>query len=222
MEILTLSIGLGAHKFKQNFLVCRNLRTPLILGLDFYYKFHICTSWDSDRKHFLHIDRKPIVYIRTQKSLAIIYTIRYQEIQPYTFMIIKAKLDPPTTDDQDNYLLTADSTFIYNNPNIKYHPTIINSNNVCKNSNLPLNLTNNSDYKICIPCNITIGTSETIYKLNYNINEITFNTTSDTPFQNAYTIEPILNDHKPQDDINAELHPQSDHANKSNSHHNKK
>ena len=97
-------------------------------------------------------------------------------------MIIKTKLDPSTIDDQDNYLLTVDSTFIHNNQNLKCHLTLINSNNVCINSNLPLILTNHSDHKICIPCNIAIGTSETINNLNYNINEITFHTTSDIPF----------------------------------------
>ena len=48
-----------------------------------------------------------------------------------------------------------------------------------------------------------------------------FNTTSDTPFQNANTIEPILNDNKLQHDINAEFHPQNNHVNKIISHHNK-
>ena len=90
-----------------------------------------------------------------------------------------------------------------------------------QHSNLPLILTNNSDHKICIPCNIIIDTSETINNLNYNINEITLNTTSDTPFQNAETIEPILNDHEPQYNTNAGLHPQSNHANKISLHHNK-
>ena len=89
--ILTLRIGLGTHKFKQNFIVCRNLRRPVILGLDFHYKFCIGISWDSDGKPFLQKDGKPIVYTRTQKSLAKIYTIEYQEIQPYTTMIIKTK-----------------------------------------------------------------------------------------------------------------------------------
>ena len=40
-------------------------------------------------------------------------------------------------------------------------------------------------------------------------------------FQNANTIVPILNDHKPQHDTNAELYPQSSHANKINSYQNK-
>ena len=133
------------------------------------------------------------------------YTIEYQEIQPYTTMLIKTKLDPSKIGDQDNSLLTADSTFIHNNPKLKCHTTLINSNNLHNGLHLPLILTNNSDHKICIPCNITIGTSETINNLNYIINEITYNITLDPPFQNDNTIEPILNDHKPQCDTNAEL-----------------
>ena len=60
-----------------------------------------------------------------------------------------------------------------------------------------------------------------INNINYNINEITFDITSEIPFTNANTIEPILNDHKPQNDTNADLHPQSNHVNKINSDQNK-
>ena len=77
------------------------------------------------------------------------------------------------------------------------------------------------DHKICISCNITIGTLKAINNLNYNINETIFDTTSDIPFQNSNTIEPILNDHKLQHNTNTDLHPQSNHANKINFHHNK-
>ena len=163
----------------------------------------------------------PLFTPEHKKSLAKIYTIEYQEIQTYTTTIIKTKLDPSTIGGHDNYLLAADSAFTHNNPNLKCHPTLINSNNLCNNSNSPLILINHSDYKIYIPCNINIGTSETINKLNYNINEITFNTTSYIPFQNAYTIESFLDDHEPQQDTNAELHSQNNHAYIINSHHNK-
>ena len=104
--ILTLSIGLGSHKFKQNFIVCRNRRRQLILGLHFHHKFCIGTRWDSDGRLFLHKDGKQIVYTRTQKSFAKIYTIEYQEIQPYTTTITKTKLDLSTIDDQVTKTIT--------------------------------------------------------------------------------------------------------------------
>ena len=62
---------------------------------------------------------------------------------------------------------------------------------------------------------------ETINNLNYNINHITFDATSDISFQNANTIKPILNDPKPQHETNTDLHPHSNHANKINFHDNK-
>ena len=98
--ILTLSIHLGTHKFKQNFMVCTNLRRPP----RFPSQFHI---------------------------------------------------------QMGNFSFTE-------------------MGNLQNNSNLPLTIKNNSDHKICIPCNITIGTSETVDNLNYNINEITFAATSHT------------------------------------------
>ena len=125
-------------------------------------------------------------------------------------MIIKTKLDESTICDQDNCLLR-------DYPNLKCHLTPVNSNILCNNSNLPLILTNNN---CCIPCNITVGTSETIGNLNYNINEITF-AASDTPFQMLIQLKPILNDHKPSHETNAGLHPQSNLVNKINFHHSK-
>ena len=41
--ILMLHIGLGEHKFKQNFIVCRNLKT-INFRPRFYHKFYIGTS----------------------------------------------------------------------------------------------------------------------------------------------------------------------------------
>ena len=60
--ILILHIGLSTHKFKQNFIICRHLKRPLVLDL-----YHTGTSWDSGGKHFLHKDGKPIVYTRIHK-----------------------------------------------------------------------------------------------------------------------------------------------------------
>ena len=188
-------------------------------SLQFNNKICLVISWDSDGKLFLHKDGKPIVYTRTQMSIAKLYKIEYQEIQLYTMTIIKTKLYASTIDDQRNYLLTVDSTFIHNNPDLKCHPTLINSNKLCHNSNFPLTLTSNPVHKHCIPCNITIGTLETINNLNYNINDFTFDTMSEISFQHTDTIKPILNDHKPQHDTNTGLHPHSYHANKINFHH---
>ena len=150
--ILTLYICFRAYKSEQNFIICRNIKRPLTLGLDFHHQFGIECKLGFRWETFPSQIWKTHFYTRTQKSLARIYTVEYQAIQPYITMIIKTKLDPSTRDDQGIFLLTADSTFTHNNPNLKCHQTLINSNNLCNNLNLPLILTNNLDHKICISC----------------------------------------------------------------------
>ena len=58
------------------------------------------------------------------------------------------------------------------NLNLKFNRALINKAKL-NNNTLPLTIAKNSDHKICIPKDITIGTSEVISKDSYTINEIT-------------------------------------------------
>ena len=50
---------------------------------------------------------------------------------------------------------------------------LVNNNTLCHTTNLLVIITNNADHKICIPEEITIGTSEGINEDEYDRNEIT-------------------------------------------------
>ena len=160
-----------------------------------------------------------ITHTRTHTPLSRFQTIDYQEIQ-YSTTIINNKLDSTSIDDQHSYLLTADSTFVDNNPNLKYYLMLMNSNTLHNNSILPLILTNNSNCNICIPSNIMIGTSERITSNNYHINEITFDnntkpqhvTTSHIPIQKWSIIKITLSSNKPQDVTTSDTHTSNNHA----------
>ena len=76
------------------------------------------TDLDAEGKLFLHRNGKLITCTRMHMLYAKVQTIDYQEIEPHTTAIIKTKLDSTPIDDQNNYMLTADSAFIENNPNL--------------------------------------------------------------------------------------------------------
>ena len=69
-------------------------------------------------------------------------------------------------------MMEAYSASIDNSPNLKVYPTHINKITLHNNS-LPVIITHNSDNKVWISKNITIGTSEEICNGHYSISEIT-------------------------------------------------
>ena len=72
----------------------------------------------------------------------------------------------------NNYMIKANSAFIHNNPNLKCYPIFVNKDTMHNNTS-PLIISNNSDNKVCIPKDITIGTPEEMSNYHYSINEIT-------------------------------------------------
>ena len=50
---IELDLKLGKEQFKYKFIVCWNLKTPLILGLDFAEYHKIGFDWNADRSAYL-------------------------------------------------------------------------------------------------------------------------------------------------------------------------
>ena len=69
-------------------------------------------------------------------------------------------------------MIKAYSEFIDNNPISRYYPTLIDKATL-HNNILPLIITRNSDNKLYIPKDITIGIFKEISSDHYNIIEIT-------------------------------------------------
>ena len=58
---IELDINLGNEQFNYKFIVCRNLKTPIILGLDFAECHKIGFDWNTDRSAYLRFENKELV-----------------------------------------------------------------------------------------------------------------------------------------------------------------
>ena len=58
MGIVQCLLKIEGHSFKFNFIACKNLNRPIILGLDFMCKHHIGLSWSETRKRLLTLENK--------------------------------------------------------------------------------------------------------------------------------------------------------------------
>ena len=55
------TISLGNKRFTHVFIVCKNLTSSLVLGLDFSSHFRIGTDWTSDGRMYLHQGKKKLI-----------------------------------------------------------------------------------------------------------------------------------------------------------------
>ena len=55
------TISLGNKKFTHVFIVCKNLTSSLVLGLDFSSHFRIGTDWTSDGQMYLYQRKKKLI-----------------------------------------------------------------------------------------------------------------------------------------------------------------
>ena len=59
--MVQLDITLGKEKFQYKFAVCKNLKTPLVLGLDFAEFHMIGFDWNLDRSAYLRFENKKLI-----------------------------------------------------------------------------------------------------------------------------------------------------------------
>ena len=61
LGLINCSFELGQIKFNGNFIVCKNLTRPLILGRDFFVQKHVMVQYADDGKCILDYQQQEIV-----------------------------------------------------------------------------------------------------------------------------------------------------------------
>ena len=94
-----LDINLGKEQFKYKFIVCRNLKTPIILGLDFAEYHKIGFDWNADRSTYLRFENKELVSSipkwKTEGTNSRLYIKKEVRLQPHAINLIEAELNDP-------------------------------------------------------------------------------------------------------------------------------
>ena len=94
-----LDINLGKEQFKYKFIVCRNLKTPIILGLDFAEYHRIGFDWNIDSSAYLRFEHKELVSLiprwKTEGTSSRLYTKKEVRLQLHAINLIEAELNEP-------------------------------------------------------------------------------------------------------------------------------
>ena len=94
-----LDINLGKEQFKYKFIACRNLKTPIILGLDFAEYHRIGFDWKVDSSVYLRFEHKELVSSiprwKTEGTNSRLYTKKEVRLQPHVINLIETELNEP-------------------------------------------------------------------------------------------------------------------------------
>ena len=94
----TLKFTMGTKEYQYQFLVCKDLTRPMIIGLDFMQKFRVGTNWSSKGKFILETRGKVLVEsMEVQKNGPRLYTKQDIEIPGRTIATIEVGIDPNET-----------------------------------------------------------------------------------------------------------------------------
>ena len=142
---------LGGTTYTSEFIVCRNLRRPAILGIDFLRKNRLGTTWTEEGKFALQKVDDILV-----ESIEVFFEDTYpklkarecMDIQARSIMVIITKADFQIQDQGKIFEVKPTEEFIINHPNLITLP-IIHKTDTEKRENVPyllINLANDDEH----------------------------------------------------------------------------
>ena len=142
---------LGVTTYSSEFIVCRNLRRPAILGIDFLRKNRLGTTWTEEGKFALQkgddilVESIEVFFEDTYPKLK---AIKCMDIQARSIVVITTKADFQIQDQGKIFEVKPREEFIINHPNLITLP-IIHKTDTENRENVPymlINLSNDDEH----------------------------------------------------------------------------
>ena len=142
---------LGVTTYTSEFIVCRNLRRPAILGIDFLRKNRLGTTWTEEGKFALQKGDDILVEsieVFLEDTYPKLKARKCMDIQARSIMVITTKADFQIQDQGKIFEVKPTEEFIINHPNLITLP-IIHKTDTEKRENVPyllINLANDDEH----------------------------------------------------------------------------
>ena len=158
-----LDINLGREQFKYKFIVCRNLKMPIILGLDFAEYHKIGFDWNADRSAYLRFENKELVSSipkwKTEGTNSRLYTKKEVRLQPHAINLVEVELNDPikVKTGREIYQIRENELLNIEYPSIWIIETLQNQLDTGSTSKPVVFVMNPSDKEITMPKGITLA-----------------------------------------------------------------
>ena len=142
---------LGVTTYTAEFIICRNLRRPAILGIDFLRKNRLGTTWTEEGKFALQkgddilVESIEVFFEDTYPKLK---AMKCMDIQARSIVVITTKADFQIQDQSKIFEVKPIEEFIVNHPNLITLP-IIHKTDTENRENVPymlINLSNDDEH----------------------------------------------------------------------------
>ena len=142
---------LGVSTYSSEYIVCRNLRRPAILGIDFLRKNRLGTTWTEEGRFALQkgddilVESIEVFFEDTYPKLK---AIKCMNIQARSIMVITTKADFQIQDQGKIFEVKPTEEFVINHPNLITLP-IIHKTDTENRENVPyllINLANDDEH----------------------------------------------------------------------------
>ena len=146
-----IQFKLGITTYTTEFIVCKNLRRPAILGIDFLRKNRIGTTWTEEGKFALQkgddilVESIEVFFEDTYPKLR---AIKCLDIQARSIIVITTKADFQVQDQGKIFEVKPTEDFMINHPNLITLP-IIHKTDTENRENVPyllINLSNDDEH----------------------------------------------------------------------------
>ena len=112
LGFLTCKLKINDKVYEHEFVVCKHLITPVILGIDFLRKFNINISWGEEGQIQLKMGTQDLVYSIQDNIQYPISLPKNLTILPRSVVSVKAVTDLPTPRAKIMYKATVAETFV--------------------------------------------------------------------------------------------------------------
>ena len=115
-------ISIGESDFEQTFLVCENLKRPVILGKDFARRYCIGIYWTPENTRILHSGFRKIAETKElrPRTNAAVYLKRTTKLPPRSCAVVDVNIN---TEEKDKIKMVPDNLCLSRHPN-KYMYTL--------------------------------------------------------------------------------------------------
>ena len=150
-------VTLGNGQYTHTFMVCKNIRRPMILGLDFLRKYRIGTNWTKEGEFQIqtpsHETIEAIKVYNTEPTVRITKKIR---IPPRTLVMLEGKTKLKEYHQHKFYEMNPDSAMEKEYPQLIMYP-ILHQTNMCGNMKVPICIINFEDEEVHLYPEMKIG-----------------------------------------------------------------
>ena len=127
MGSVELTLNLGSNKVKQNFIICRELRRNIILGVDFAKRNCAGIQWTTNRTQVLSLNRVKAAEVEEDKLGIPVTALYHVRVPPRHNTVFKVNIHAKM---QGTQVITGNKHLLERHPNMYQHEiSIVNEEN---------------------------------------------------------------------------------------------